>query len=541
MTRRLAVWLLAHAALAVVTLLVFLPQHGRGLMLYDLGEVAFFVQKLQQGAAPGLDFVVNGYGPGRYMLFAWLTAAVELPDLSVYAGVFIALRALISALTLEVGLRLLPGRRRPWILLPLVLLLVAPGPLHKGFYLAGSLALTLALLGYLDRPSRARALAYGLVLPAVAMFRLDLGLFGAVAFAFAVLGDRTRLPHLLLGALPILVGVGLALISLDGQGHGAVSAVLAQVWDDAAKNQTISYPTFPSPLELVLTPSLDRALLWLPVLVYGALLLALLRSARWGFHVDPQDRRRLAVVLLLGVLTCNQVRMKPEFGHLLQAGPLLWIALALLLSRAAQGWPPRLAGGSDLPAPRAAGPGGMALAIGLALAVVALVVTNIGVHHRGSIYTGSWTIPEARTFILDTPLGRAWLNEGEFREMAPLLEYLRTEVPPGPLWVPTNQPLLYGLTERADVTGHVGVVYYANDPGRERLVMDRLERGRPPVAIFVDDSIEGPERRLENAAPRVHSYLLTAYGEVQQFGRFHVMLRSPPVRTEGLPWPAQAP
>jgi len=181
------------------------------------------------------------------------------------------------------------------------------------------------------------------------------------------------------------------------------------------------------------------------------------------------------------------------------------------------------------------------LAVVLALALVGLLGFNIASTHRGSIYTGSWTIPAERTFVLDTVLGRVWLNEGEFRELAPLLEHLRDRAPQGALWVPTNQPLLYALTERQDVTGHVGVVYYADSPEQERVLMDRLEEGRPSVAIFVDDSIEGPERRLENAAPRVHSYLLTSYEETHTFGRFQVMVHRTPVRTDGLPPASQAP
>ena len=540
MTRRLAGWLAAHVALAIVTVLVFLPQMGRGLMLYDLGEVTYFVDALRRGAVPGLDFVVNAYGPGRYGLFTVLTRWIDLPDLSVYAGLFVGLRVVISALALEVGLRLLPGARRPWILLPLALLLLAPGPLHKGFYLAGSLALALALLVYLEAPSRGRAMAYGLVLPVVAVFRLDLGGFGALAFTFAILGDRRRLPHLLLGALPITLGLALVAARLAGQQDGALVTVVAQLADDILKNQTIRWPTFPSPIELITQPSLDRALLWTPVAVYGALLLALLRSARWGFGVDPVDRRRLAVLLLLGVLTCNQVRMKPEFGHLLQAGPLLWMTLAVLLSRLAQGWPPHEAPGPDTPRPPTPRRAGILTAAALTVAVPALLAANIAGAHRGSIYTGSWTIPAQRTFILDTALGRTWLNQGEHAELAPLLEDLAAR-PPGALWVPTNQPLLYALTGRRDVTGHVAVVYFAENPTRERIVIGRLEDGQPALAVYVDDSIEGPERRLENAAPHVHSYLLTQYEEVQRHGRFVVMLRRGPIRTEGLPPAAPSP
>jgi hypothetical protein len=145
--------------------------------------------------------------------------------------------------------------------------------------------------------------------------------------------------------------------------------------------------------------------------------------------------------------------------------------------------------------------------------------------HRGSVYTGSFTIPEARTRDLDTAMGTVHLNAGEHAQLERVLRWLK-RAPPGPLWVPTNQPLLYGLSGREDVTGYVGLIYYADDPAKEQRYLARLKANPPPVAVFIDDTIEGPGRRLRAAAPRVHNYLREHYKTVRTVGEVEMMVRT---------------
>lgn len=491
-----------HALLAAITVAVLAPQLGRGLMLYDLGEVFYFADAVGRGLRPGVDYAVNAYGPGRYLLFAGLFAASG-PSLAVTGAVFLLLRVGISSLLWLVARRYLPAA---WAALPVACVLVAPGPLHKGFYLLGSLALVWGLLHYLDRPERRRAAIYGLILVAVACFRLDLGGFGVLAMGLVALGRRERWRDGVVALAPLGWGLGLAGVGLAAV--GSLRPVLAQLLDDITKNQTIQHPAFPGPGRL-LAGEADAFFLWLPLLVYGALAVHFLWAVRReGVFVSRQGRRQLAVLLLLGVLNCNQVRMKPEFGHLLQAGPLLWLSVAVLLHA--------LAGRARL--------GRFGLAVGLAGGLVAALVLHTLINHRGSIYAGSFTIPFERDRVLQTRLGAVRLNAGEHEELAPTLAWLDRQ-PESALWVPTNQPLLYALSGRQDVTGYLGVVYAADDPEAQRRIIERLESKRPPLAVFVDDSIEGPERRLDRAAPRVHSYLLTTYTEVERHGRFRLMKR----------------
>ena len=431
-----------HAVLAVLTLAVFLPHHGRGLMLYDLGELLLYTQAFLDGRTPGTDFVVNGYGPGRYLLIAALSTMTGAAPMATAFSVFIALRVGISSLAFELAHRLLGPRFTPWTLFPPALLLLAPGPLHKGFFLFGSLVLGLGAVWLLEHPTRRRALGFGLIVTVCALFRVDLGLFGTLALAL-VSAQVGSLAVFVWGAVVPALGCLLLGGSLLAVGDGVLAAVAGQVRHDILMNQTITFPTFPGPVELVASPSLDRALLWLPFVV--------LALGGWCFlRLSRKWARSFLVVLLLAALTCNQVRMKPEFGHLLQAGPLLWVVLAVAAARA---WGERSTGGTATGAPVGRRLAAVVPGV-IALLVPALLVINTLSSHVGSVYTGSFTIPVERGQALETAAGPLLLADYETERIAPVLQALE-RAPEGALWVPSNQPLLHALSGREEVTGYV--------------------------------------------------------------------------------------
>jgi hypothetical protein len=165
------------------------------------------------------------------------------------------------------------------------------------------------------------------------------------------------------------------------------------------------------------------------------------------------------------------------------------------------------------------------------------MVTTVSFSAR-DVYTGSFTIPWGRDHSVETALGPLDVNASEQAEVGAMLETLAA-FPPGPLWVPANQPLYFGLTGRADVTGHVGVVYYAGNLERQIEIIARLERERPRLAIFVDDSIEGSSLRLVNAAPQIYSYLMKNYAPLVTYGGHQLMKRRGPVGPPLLGAPAQ--
>ncbi|MCP4872143.1 MAG: hypothetical protein GY898_25840 [Proteobacteria bacterium] len=505
-TRRVVI----HALLAATTVAFFLPQLGRGLMLYDLGELVFYADKVRAGATPGTDYVVNAYGPGRYVLVATLWEMFGR-SFGVIWGLFLVLRILIASLSFELARKYVG---EAWAMLPVFCLWVAPGPLHKGFYLAGTLALALALVHYLEMPGRRRAIGLGLVIAAVAFFRLDLGGFGVVVAGLACVAVPRRRADLLIATAPLLGGLIATALMLQGKGPGVFGAVIGQLGADIAMNQSVQYPHFPGPGQLVTFDRLDPWLMYFPFVVFAGLATLLLRSISWGDGDEDKAvrRRKVAVLFLLGLLTMNQVRMKPEIGHLFQAGPLLWMATALLLSR-------QHARGRAF---KQTGRVRATLLAGVALPI--LLAGHAWFEHRGELYTGSFTIAEERIIPLETPLGRVWLNEGEHELLSGTLEAL-ARLPMGPMWVPTNQPLLYALADRPDITGYPTVLYFAESRQREAEVIARLKELPPPVVVFIDDTVEGPERLLQSAAPLAQGYLLANYEEVVRVQGASVMVR----------------
>lgn len=472
-----------HLGLAVLTVAVLGLQLRPGPMYYDLGELLLYTQAVLDGRTPGVDVVVNGYGPGRYLLLAVLIAVTGMSPLAAAWAVFVALRVVLSSLLWELGRRMLPTR---WAWVPVAGMLLAPGPPHKGFFLVGTVALALAARPLLRDPDRRALLRFGAVVGVAAVFRLDLGLFGALLLTgFAV---RARSARLWLTGAAIPAGVLLLLVAVPAA-MGVLGPVLSQVAHDVLVNQRVPWPTFPSPGELVTTPSVSRALLWAPVVILGGLALSLRRGGR------PAEW----LLVVLGVLVANQVRMKPDFGHLLQTGPILWTCAALLGARL--------------------GRSGAAL---VAVLGGSLVVAT-AMEQRGSPYTGAWTIPLVHTEPVETRAGTLWAARGEAEGLRGVLRWV--EAREGDLWIPANEPLLYALTGRPDRVGVVGLLYVADDPERQADLLARLERARPTLAVFRDTTMEGPTRHLRRAAPPVAGYLDVRYVEELRIGEWSLRVR----------------
>jgi len=484
-----------HLVIAAATCALVVPTLGRGLMLYDLGEVLFLVEAIRSGGVPGVDYAVNAYGPGRYLLLAALFEMFG-QSLTVVWGLLLVVRLAVNALAFEFARRLVGG---PWAWLPVACLLLAPGPLHKGFFLLGTLVLGLAMTSYLRCPDRQRAVTYGVALAAVALFRFDLGAAGVLLAALVCAAVPSRRAHLLPALGPLFAGVAATVGWLALQ--GSLGAVLEQVGLQVQVTQGMRWPGFPGPSQLLALDALSPWLLCLPLLLYPPLVWLLVHS--------PGRRREIGLLLVLGVLTCSQLRSKPEFGHLLQVGPMLWTAAAMLAAKLTE------AGGLRRWAVVLAG-------LSLPLVLVVATVTE----HRGSVYAGGFTIPEERTLPLDTRLGRVWVNQGEEAEIGGVLHWLRDEAPPGALWVPTYQPLYYALSGRPDVTGHVGVLFYSFDTERQQRVIARLEAAPPSAVVFQDNAVEGPKTRMQLAAPLVYEYLRANYELARRAGPYELLVRS---------------
>ncbi|HCP47566.1 MAG TPA: hypothetical protein DIU15_16110, partial [Deltaproteobacteria bacterium] len=338
-----------------------------------MGELSFVVDKLLSGLVVGVDFDVPSGGPGTYLLFTVLSEAFP-PFLDVYWSVVLFVRVAISALALELGRRVLPGL---WTLLPLVCLLVAPGALPSGFFMACTLLLTLACVHYLRAPGWRRALVLGLTVLVTGFVRLDMGAFGLLTTFVLCISSRERRPHLSFGILPPLLALSLVL-SWTTDLSAVLSPVLGQVWADAVG-------TSGAQAKSLVGPAL--VFFGLPLVVYGSLLVRWWRAG----GLDPTP----VVLVGLGFLTMKPWAGAPSFAGFLEGAPLLYFAVALLLADL-------VSVGEATDESERLGTRRLWGALAIAMLLPAGLAAHTVVGHRGSLQTGSWTIPEGRTVALDT-------------------------------------------------------------------------------------------------------------------------------------------
>lgn len=507
MKRRLVV----HAVLAATTVAVFWPLLGRGLQMPEVGELFFYADAMRAGLVPGVDYAVDVTGPGRYVL---LSVLFELfgRSLAPVWGLLLFVRLAISGLAWELARRYVDDTRA---VLPVVCLWIAPGALPGGFVMAGVLALALALALYLEQPSRGRAVALGLVLAVVAWFRLDLGLLGVVATGLVTLGVRARRGDLGVALAPLGGGLLGSAARLHLRHEECLRAVVGQLGDGAASAWAQRHPRMPGWSELSAFDSGDPWLLWLPVPVYLMLLLVLARAVGLGGRdaTTAVRRRKVGLLLLLGAPALFPLLLRADAGRLLQVAPLVWLTLTLLLARQ-EDFALGLGQRGRSWAARAA-----------ALAIPFVLGLHLVSSHPDDLSTGTFTLGQERVLSLQTRIGEVWLNPRERDTLAPLLAHLE-RLPAGPLWAAGHEPLLYALAGRADVSGFASVAGFAGSRPRGRLVIDRVEAARPPVAVYSEGSARGPKLLLSVASPRVHAYLLSSYEEVARYGDWVVMERS---------------
>ena len=472
------------ALLTVLTAAAVIPTLGRGLLLWDTGELVWYADMIADGRTPAIDYALDSHGPGRPLAVAgiWALLGRSLQSIDV---LLLLLRIATTLLAWLLACHVVGPR---WAALPVACLLVAPGPLPGSFEVLAMLALTWLLLRALKTPGPRSEQAFGLGLVAIALFRFDLALLGGCAW---LVGTRGRPPSRRLATLaPLLGGLLLGGLGLRLSGSGVLGAGLAQIAEHAASARLLSAPGLVGPPGLAGLERSDLAFFALPLVVYPLLLRRALGSRP---EVDPAT----VVVLLIGGGSLLTLREGLHFGSFLVAAPLLWLAIAMLLA------PP--AGGAPLPARRAL----IHRALGVLL-VAALLGQAVG-PHRGSLHAGSFTIPWDRSRQLDTELGPRWLDAAEWAAVGPLLADL-AELPDGPLWVAADQPLLYGLSGRQPLTSLPGLTRHAGDEQRQQQLLVELQATTPTIAVAqVDSDGLAP---LGTLLPDVAAWLRSEYREV---------------------------
>jgi hypothetical protein len=500
----------------------------RGLDAFDAGLFAAEAERVATGGVYGRDFLAP-YGPGRYYLIAALFSLFGY-SLKVQALLWVLLRGVAGALAYLIGRHFLP---RKSALLPALVILAAPGALHKSFFQVGALLLVLLYLRYRGRPGPLRCGIAGLGTAVVALFRVDVGVFGAcslvVLLLLELLWDRPR-PGT--GVLVRRIGsfaLGAALVALPAACYFmAVSDVGFIIQAEWHRTSLVSgfadVVRVPSITEALKAPDPASAkLLMLALLLRGVPLIylfvlvhAIFLRVRQGAMKGGLELLGLAV---FGIPILNQVRITPTFNHLLHALPLAAISWAVWIHAIKDGpllrWIPLRSLRSVIVA--------AVLIVPLALPVYYNLAHTRGVLPGSILNRTEFNEP----FLLE----RAGIYETRQNvdELERAVRYIQsTTGPEDPLFAGPFSPALNFLSQRRPAIRFLEPFYYFRNEAFQRQVIEDLERTRPPL-ILLDPTIRVGGQDLERDAPLVFAYIKAHYYAPVRQGmntsRFMIWLR----------------
>ncbi|MEW6747058.1 MAG: hypothetical protein AB1486_30345 [Planctomycetota bacterium] len=509
----------AHVRVGYVLLFVAaILFHGRyachGLAMFDTGMLVADVDRVLRGEVFGRDFMAP-YGPGRYYLLA-LVFKLFGASLLTLAWTFAALRALLDLLTYHLARHFLPPLPA---LLPVFLVGMAHGSLHKSFLALSSLLVLLALVAFTRRQGRAAAMAVGSAAGIAFLLRYDAGVFGAVAscVTFAACGLARRVLWPVLGRQAIFAC--LAALGLVGIAGGLLLASgmrptwwWEMVWHRISIQEGIDHP-FPWPLASLRAGQKFAALTGVYLLA-APLVFAVGAAQAWRWCRRPDKREQggaLAGVVTMGVFLLNQARLVPTFNHFLQgAAPLfvvgasaLWAALSRL--RARGGWSRELANSIFL----------------LPAGVIALHVV-LGTH---GTHPGSFTVREETDRLLAVPRARIFVPPHQASEVQRVLDLIGARTNADESIVCSHScPAFYFLSGRLPALPFSEPSYYYRNDAVQRDLVARLERSPPRLFIYDPNPVVGYS--MDADAPILLEALSSSMRPVAQIGSYIIYERA---------------
>ena len=494
---------LGAAALILIGLAaLFLSYASYGVNVLDEGYLLGAVERVSRGEVPYRDFA-HQYAPGRFYLFSWLFEIVP-PSIEATRVVWALLLALTGT-TIYLVARRFAGRIAA--LWPVLAFAVAPGPWQKSLLVLGSIVVALAVLRFCEKPSRGRALLFGMLAGVELILRQDVALYGMVAFAVAVLrmaptrwGRASAWLLLAGGGFALAVAPAAGAFFMEGALGDAVWSVLFAGLEGVRANALpfpSLFPLLPRTLgDLIEVPS--RLLHYLPPFV-------LLAAAVWGILL--KERSRSAAVLALAALGALLFRLdldRSHAMHLLQVLPIPWIFTAAALER----WGAARAKSTT------------------AIAIVALLIlSKIGHSH----YPSSFWVRGGMNRSLELDRAHLRLEPNRAAALSGVVRYVTEHTKRNePLLALPDLPLIHFLTERPNPLRYdllrAGRLHSDTD---ERDTIRRIEDSAPTWLVWNTKAVDSelPGRCLQAHAPALWGHLMGQFALVEEFGPYRVYRR----------------
>ncbi|GBD97316.1 MAG TPA: hypothetical protein ENG83_07790 [Nitrospirae bacterium] len=509
------------AAILIASLIYYLSYASYGFIQGDWGLIVYSVEKFLQGKVFYRDFGVI-YTPGIYIYTALF---FKLLGVSLHSATFAwsIIRAFNSLLIYLLGARFVS--RKAALLLPLLLWL-APGDLHKSFFVFFELLNLLVLVKLLSSNTRRAYFFSGIMASITFLFRIDL--FGSFVAAVlltellkaagslksgSIISQITRslknLSFFSGGAVIVLSFFGLYLYS-----NGALNDFLDQLLL-AVNTAELTWFIKRAPISQIFSWSpwdfAHYALLFIPAVIYS-LLLAVLASDMVAGKFTEKDKR-LSVLLLYGGMLLSQIMNVPGLGRFFLISPPILVSSMYLVSRHYINDESRYCTSKYCKTLRLIYAGSLSIVNFVFLALIIASCFTWSMFTNGSIFTRL-----RNTAYLSAPRLKVFTTPEMAEEVNGIIDAIETMTDKDDyIFAYPHLNMYYFVTGRKNPIRYTLIEQYANSDEKQSEVIRELEDKNIKLIVFRTDS------RLH--APKIFKYINEHYETKEKIGTKLILMK----------------
>ena len=495
----------------ILSLFYYLSYASYGFSDSDWGAIVDGAERFLQGDVFYKDFNI-GYTPGIYLYtaLAFKIFGVKLWSATVAWSIIRAFNCLLIYL---LGTKILS--RKVAFFLPLILLLI-PGPLHKGFLIFFGLLHLLIFLKLLSTDNKGFYLFSGIVAGISLIFRIDLFVsFVITLLLVEVLKSINPVPKITRksqflrslknfsffsgGVIFALVPFALYLLS-----NSAVSDAINQnlFFLGAAKSRMFLLPPIKQMFSWGRWDFINYVVVLIPLgigFVFLALIFSNIRTKQFGW-----EDKKLLILFLYGLLFLHQILRWPWIGRLYQILPPFLIIDIYLISKYFFNHGKRRFNKFRLIYPATLTVTNFAL---LTLIIGSLTMSDMDTNN--SIF-----IRRTNTALLSTPKATVFTTPEQAEKVRKIINIIETETEKDEyIYIVQYHSMYYFLTERKNATRYYFIEAYVFSDEKQLEVVRNLEDKKVNLIISAPNYPGTPEATIVKEYINRHYHVKETIGD----------------------------
>lgn len=315
-----------------------LPVYNKYWAPFDEGIIAVASQMWLSGKVPYKDFFIAMYPPGQiyalgiiFKIFNYSLIAGRIYAVLLSVGLTMLVFFMTRAITKNTAASLFAWLAALSSLAPR--LGAIPTPIWPGIFLS-MLSIYLFMV-YLERPKKLFIFLAGLACGTAIFFRHDIGLFAAISIfipLFVRAFRKRSLKDAVIFAAPVflITGVWVAYFVKASAFKDLIDSLIMFTFVHQ-KTASIAFPLPCLDLKMIFHGSLGFISInqfYIPIIVYACAFLFMLSA-----KIEESTKASMYAILLFGILTFNQVRIRTDPAHLLTVISPAFILSGFILNK----------------------------------------------------------------------------------------------------------------------------------------------------------------------------------------------------------------